>query len=61
MLATTPLCLFAILLFAHVIAIAQEPAGSITGSVRDPSGATVPRAKVTVEDVRTSRTLLRAN
>lgn len=36
--------------------MAQEPVGSIAGTVTDPSGATVPRAKVVVEDVRTGRT-----
>ena len=44
-------------LLAYVaLSIAQEPTGGIMGSVSDPSGATVPRATVTVEDQGTGRT-----
>ena len=44
-------------LLAYVaLSIAQEPTGGVMGSVSDPSGATVPRATVTVEDQGTGRT-----
>jgi hypothetical protein len=46
----------AVLLAACMTALAQEPTGAITGSVMDPSGATVPRATVTAKDQRTGRT-----
>jgi hypothetical protein len=39
-------------------ALSQEPTGSITGLITDPSGATVPRAKVNLEDQRTNRTFV---
>src|SRR5687768_8755969 len=49
------LCLLALFLTVLGFACAQEPTGRITGTVVDPSGATVPRANVTVEDQRTGR------
>jgi hypothetical protein len=42
--------LFAILAMAAVTAWAQSDLGSITGFVKDPSGGTVPNAKVTVKN-----------
>ncbi len=45
-----------VLLGICVPADAQEPTGAISGSVTDPSGATVPRAAVKASDQRTGRT-----
>lgn len=56
MLRTRSLCVYPLLIAIGIIAVAQEPTGVITGSVSDPSGATVPQAKVIVEDIRTLRT-----
>src|SRR5208282_3354296 len=51
--------LAAVILFTS-LAAAQSDAGSITGFVRDPSGATVPRAKVVIrnEGTREERTIM---
>lgn len=49
------LCSQVLLLSSLFVLHAQEPTGAITGLITDPSGATVPRAKVTAEDERTSR------
>ena len=50
--------LLALILMVFGLGLAQEPTGGITGTVVDPSGATVPRATVTVEDQRTGRTFV---
>lgn len=39
---------FALILFFGAVAIAQETTGGIQGTVKDPSGAVVPNAKVVV-------------
>jgi hypothetical protein len=49
------LCRAALLVAILQFSAAQEPTGAIVGSITDPSGASVPRAKVVVEDARTSR------
>jgi hypothetical protein len=49
------LCLLAWLVFLCGLSVAQEPTGAISGTVLDPSGATVPRATVRVEDQRSGR------
>lgn len=47
--------LFCSLVVTCSLAPGQEPAGSVTGSVIDPSGATVPQAAVIVKNQRTGR------
>ena len=44
--------LFAIYIAFSIPAFAQSDVGTITGFVRDPSGATVPSAKVTISSSR---------
>ncbi|MGH9630154.1 MAG: carboxypeptidase-like regulatory domain-containing protein [Bryobacteraceae bacterium] len=56
MVKTSSLLFTLVLLSTCIFAFAQEPTGAITGSVTDPSGATVPRAAVTATDTRTGRT-----
>jgi hypothetical protein len=45
--------LTAVLVCISATMFAQEPSGAISGSVMDPSGATVPQAVVTAKDQRT--------
>jgi hypothetical protein len=47
------LALFCLLMGYGVAAFAQSDRGSITGTVKDPSGALVPNAKVTATDITT--------
>src|SRR5580693_8242189 len=44
---------FALMLFATMVCVAQVGTGSIRGSVTDPSGGAVPGAKVTIKNVQT--------
>src|SRR5579864_1661879 len=49
-------CAFALLIILIVSALpiaAQEPTGRIIGTVTDPSGSVVPRAKITITNVAT--------
>src|SRR3712207_2435226 len=55
MVRMASLCLLSALCAAMLVA--QEPTGGVAGSVTDPSGAAVPRARITVEDSRTGRTV----
>jgi hypothetical protein len=48
-------CRASFFLLIAMLAKSQEPTGAIAGSITDPSGAVVPRAKVAVEDTRTNR------
>ncbi len=49
------LCLtFAICILFSTAAFAQSDVGTITGFVRDPSGAVVPNAKVTIKNEGTN-------
>jgi outer membrane receptor protein involved in Fe transport len=50
------LCLCGLLLVLAVAALAQRETGQITGTVRDPSGAVVASAKVTVKSATTGLT-----
>jgi len=49
-------CLFALMLLAPTPAEGQQAAGSITGTVTDPSGSAVPNASVTARDVNQNTT-----
>lgn len=50
-------CLAVILCFAFsIVALAQSDVGSITGFVRDPTGAVVPNAKVSIKAEATNQT-----
>ena len=49
-------CLFALMLLAPTPAVGQQAAGSITGTVTDPSGSAVPNASVTARDVNQNTT-----
>lgn len=51
------LCRIVLLLLVVAIVRGQEPSGSIVGSVTDPSGASVPKARVTAQDTRTNRSI----
>src|SRR5262245_56779948 len=44
-----------VLCFLLTAALAQEPTGAIAGSVTDPSGASVPRARVVVKHKQTGQ------
>src|SRR3954463_500264 len=50
------LSLIALLSLASVLAIAQGPTGSVTGNIKDQSGAVVPNAKVTITNPATGFT-----
>ncbi|HEU0139446.1 MAG TPA: carboxypeptidase-like regulatory domain-containing protein, partial [Bryobacteraceae bacterium] len=49
----------AVLYLAVTIVNSQEPSGGISGSVTDPSGATVPRARVIVKHKQTGQSQVR--
>lgn len=44
-------------IFLHATAFAQDPTGTLQGSVTDPSGARVPHASVSVENIQNGRTI----
>ncbi|MCW5981251.1 MAG: TonB-dependent receptor [Bryobacteraceae bacterium] len=47
------------MIFSAAAGYTQDPTGAISGSVTDPSGATVPKAQVTVTNRQTGQTLRR--
>src|SRR5678815_3715340 len=47
---------FAFLFLPFVVVVAQEPFGSIEGSIKDPQGAVVQNATVTVRNIATNAT-----